>query len=69
MEIFSVYSTESPANRPPPPKKNPVAKYYPKWDLTPGTSDFQAMHATTELLLLLLLVSNIKSSYSVLMLY
>ena len=42
MDIDSVDSTESQENT----KKNPVAKYYPKWDLTPGTSDFPAMYAT-----------------------
>ena len=27
-------------------QKSPMAKYYPKWDLIPGTFDFPAMHAT-----------------------
>ena len=50
MEIYSQYSVdskESRENR----KKNPVTKYYPMWDLNPGTSDFPALQATPVLVL------------------
>ena len=39
--IYSLDSVDSTESR----EKSPVAKYYPKYDLTPGNSDILAVHA------------------------
>ena len=53
MEIISVDSLESQET-----PQNPVAKYYPYWDLIPGTSDFPLLYDTPVLVPYLLSVSD-----------